>query len=617
MSSSSRPAYEGDERRLVIALDIGTTYSGVSYCFLDPGMPPDIKTVQRYPGQSETGRHSKIPTIVVYGPNGDIRAVGAEAERESFKDKIEEENLVVAKWFKLHLRPRDSNSSQTFNHIPPIPLGKSAVRVLADFMEYLFHRAKDYIIETEAARGHNIWNAKRDIVLAHPNGWLGTQQDMMRRAAIIAGIIPDTDEGRESIRFVTEGEASLHYCVSKGIVPETLQNNSSVLVVDAGGGTIDISGYEKKSLTSTKIKFEETSIPQCHFHGSVFVTRNARQYLINFLSGSKYQDKASVDLVVECFDKSTKLTFRDINEPSFIRFGSVFDKDPKFNINMGKLKIEGTQVARFFQSSVDCITDAIRKAKDEEQVKFVFLVGGFAESDWLFNSIQQQFKGQDITICRPEQTPGKAVSDGAISFHLDHYVETRVSKYTYGTNCSTLFDLTDPEHLQRRSSVFRGLDGLPRLSGYFSIILPKNMKVSETQEFRKSFSTKRKSNRNFTIECKVLRYNGSTPQPRWIADESPSDWETMCTIEADSPMLSLIASRELSIVTGGIYYEIDFDIILLFGLTEFKAQIAWVEDGEEKRQVFYISSLINSNTTLYAVEEKANTQILFPSEEYK
>jgi hypothetical protein len=32
----------------VLALDVGTTYSGVSYAFLDPGAIPQIKGVTRY-----------------------------------------------------------------------------------------------------------------------------------------------------------------------------------------------------------------------------------------------------------------------------------------------------------------------------------------------------------------------------------------------------------------------------------------------------------------------------------------------------------------------------------------------------------------------------------------
>ncbi|KAF8651113.1 hypothetical protein AX16_004888 [Volvariella volvacea WC 439] len=583
MSAPSRSPYKGDERKLVIALDIGTTYSGVSYCFLDPGIVPEIKAVQRYPGQGETGSHCKIPTIVAYGPNGDVRAVGAEVEEEAFKEKIEMENLVVAKWFKLHLRPRDSSSSQSFEDIPSLPLCKSAVRVLADFMRYLFQCTKTYIIESytvesDTTKGLNAWNTKKDVVLAHPNGWEGAQQDLMRRAAIIAGIIPDTEEGHASVHFVTEGEASLHYCISKGIVPGAIENNT-VLVVDAGGGTIDVSGYRKEP--GNKMRFEEVVPPQCHFHGAVFVTRNARQYLTDLLEGSKYH--AAIDLLVDCFDKSTKLTFRNADESSYIRFGSVFDKDPEFGINRGKLKLDGYQVTRFFQPSVDCIIKAIHDAKYQKRVKFVLLVGGFAESDWLFNSLQDHFSGQGITICRPEQAPGKAVSDGAASFYIDHFVGARISRYTYGTDCAIPFFLLDDEDEQHYSSMTLSPRGIPMVPGHFSIILPKNTRVAETSEFEEHFSTSRLSNENVQIKCEILRYSGPLSKPKWVTDGNPSDWRVMCTVEADFPTLNNIAHNKTSALLGKSYYEIDFKILLMFGCTEFKAQIAWVDNGEEKR----------------------------------
>lgn len=43
-----RPAYAGDKRALVLAFDIGTTFSGVSYVLLDPGQVPQINSVIRY-----------------------------------------------------------------------------------------------------------------------------------------------------------------------------------------------------------------------------------------------------------------------------------------------------------------------------------------------------------------------------------------------------------------------------------------------------------------------------------------------------------------------------------------------------------------------------------------
>lgn len=42
-----RAAYAGDERSLLLAFDIGTTFSGVSYALLDPGQVPRVKSVTR------------------------------------------------------------------------------------------------------------------------------------------------------------------------------------------------------------------------------------------------------------------------------------------------------------------------------------------------------------------------------------------------------------------------------------------------------------------------------------------------------------------------------------------------------------------------------------------
>ena len=62
-----------------------------------------------------------------------------------------------------------------------------------------------------------------DFVLSHPNGWEGLQQGKMRQAAIHAGLIPDTDGGHSRVHFVTEGEASLHYCINSGLTPNAIK----------------------------------------------------------------------------------------------------------------------------------------------------------------------------------------------------------------------------------------------------------------------------------------------------------------------------------------------------------------------------------------------------------
>ena len=44
----ARQPYQGLQRKIVLAFDVGTTFSGVSYSILDPGLVPDIKGVTRY-----------------------------------------------------------------------------------------------------------------------------------------------------------------------------------------------------------------------------------------------------------------------------------------------------------------------------------------------------------------------------------------------------------------------------------------------------------------------------------------------------------------------------------------------------------------------------------------
>ena len=44
---TTRACYSGLSRKLVVALDIGTTFSGAAYSLLDPGEVPKIQSVTR------------------------------------------------------------------------------------------------------------------------------------------------------------------------------------------------------------------------------------------------------------------------------------------------------------------------------------------------------------------------------------------------------------------------------------------------------------------------------------------------------------------------------------------------------------------------------------------
>ena len=93
------------------------------------------------------------------------------------------------------------------------------VDVLGDFLRYLLECASSYIQDTHV-NGRDLWNSVKshiEFVFSHPNGWEGTQLSEMRRAAVLAGLIPDNESGHARLSFVTEGEASLHFSVQNGL----------------------------------------------------------------------------------------------------------------------------------------------------------------------------------------------------------------------------------------------------------------------------------------------------------------------------------------------------------------------------------------------------------------
>jgi len=108
-----------------------------------------------------------------------------------------------------------------------LPRGKTIVDVFADYMRYLFDSTEEMFKSSELiVRWDSI--PETELVLTHPNGWGGPQQSQLRRAAIKAGIVPDTPAGRARVQFVTEGEACFNFCAAEIRTGETLKVRHTV-----------------------------------------------------------------------------------------------------------------------------------------------------------------------------------------------------------------------------------------------------------------------------------------------------------------------------------------------------------------------------------------------------
>ncbi|KAF8814878.1 hypothetical protein BYT27DRAFT_7081226 [Phlegmacium glaucopus] len=579
MTTATQP-YSGLRRKLVLAFDVGTTFSGISYSILDPNQVPEIRGVTKFPAQEHVSGSSKIPTVLYYDKDGAVRAVGAETLTEGIYEMAEEGGWFKVEWFKLHLRPNSAKTREITQKLPPLPDKKQAVEILADFLRYMYRCGRTYIEESHA-NGADLWasvESEIQFILTHPNGWEGVQQTQMREAAVKAGLIPDTTAGRARVAFVTEGEASLHFAIKHGLPAQATKTDDGVVIVDAGGGTVDVSAYSRTSNTARQ-SFEEIAQPQCHFHGSVFVSILCRLFLEGYLAESDFLE--DLDHIVRCFDKTTKLRFRSADEPQFVKFGSTRDNDADCNIRYGQLKLTGLDVASFFEPSVQCIIESVQEQRKAAHKKFthVVLVGGFAASDWLYKQVSEALREKGFSVVRPDHHVNKAVADGAISYYIDHFVQTRVSKLTYGSRGSIDYNSNDAEH--RKRSTFTAISGIKRIDNVFWVILSgastSNKQVPETNEIRRSHYWEFTNLTGLSsAKSYIYCYRGIVTDAAFM-DTNAELYSELCTIEVDLSHLWGTPTIQTIPKGSGVYYKVAYELVMLFGGTEIEVQVCWKE----------------------------------------
>ncbi|KAG8681522.1 hypothetical protein FRC09_017424, partial [Ceratobasidium sp. 395] len=199
-------------QKIILGVDIGTTQSAVSFAYLYPEGPQSLYRVANWPGQESQKGESKIPTLVYYDSNGKAVSFGAEAAKITTAE-AEDEGWELARHFKLHLHP--TAMQQKYNlKVQPLPDGIPLERIYADFMTYLVKHTQAYF-ESRVLDGPKIWKELRGdmtVVLAHPNGWTIKEQNFLRKAAIAAKYTTEVKADAQ-IHFVSEAEASMHFCM--------------------------------------------------------------------------------------------------------------------------------------------------------------------------------------------------------------------------------------------------------------------------------------------------------------------------------------------------------------------------------------------------------------------
>jgi hypothetical protein len=181
--------------------------------------------------------------------------------------------------------PSTRAQSTSTMEIPPLPENVTLDEIYANFLRYLYTNTRKYF---ERDTGDGVWNrlkhdSKLLVIMATPNGWNVTQHGFLRDAAITAGWI--TAKNSEScLSFVTEAEASVHFALAHRR-SNLLSKGNQILVVDAGGSTVDSALYECQSI-APKLILKEVCASECVQVGPNLDSSRRRTNMFVRLEGS-------------------------------------------------------------------------------------------------------------------------------------------------------------------------------------------------------------------------------------------------------------------------------------------------------------------------------------------
>ncbi|KAL3879593.1 hypothetical protein ACJMK2_031882 [Sinanodonta woodiana] len=450
---------------LVAAIDFGTTYSGWAFSFKHEydTDPTKICARQWFGGQLVS---MKAPTTVLIKPDArTFDSFGYEAETK-YSELASEDNNEHKRWyyfrrFKMMLHEKmglDRNiylEDETQKSLPAKTVFSHVIRYLKEDM---LKNSRDRLSSGHIREDEITW------VLTVPAIWTDAAKQFMREAAIEAGI------KTENLKIALEPETASIFCrllpvekMIEGGGMVSFKPGSVYMVLDAGGGTIDITVHEV--LSDGKLK--ELHKASGGAWGGTQVDEAYRQFLISLVGNPvfhRFQVENKEDYI-DMFrdfeikkrdiapDNDNKVTIR---LPSSLK--EIFEDESgedlrkaimqtkyatEVSLTGDKLRINASVMKSLFSNAIQSTVSHVKELMKDKivlSVSSILMVGGFSESKVLQHAIRSSFPNVKVII---PQEAGLVVLKGAVVFgHSPSSVSHRVCKYTYGVNTAMVFDNT-------------------------------------------------------------------------------------------------------------------------------------------------------------------------------
>jgi hypothetical protein len=252
-------------------------------------------------------------------------------------------------WFKLMMP--DNTYIDPIN-LPPLPPGKSKIDVVAD---YLYHLRQATLNQLQKTLGEVFDREERNIryYLTVPAIWNDAAKAATRRAAVQAGFLQDKNDNQ--LTLITEPEAAIIFCLKTGLL--NLKIHDAVLIIDCGGGAVDLIAYEIEG--EQPLSISECTAGSGDFCGSTALNRNFSNFLRAKIRKMKLPD--GLRPVSRIYAKCV-IYFENVIKAGFRNNGQKWAVDVGFGtgIEDGYMIFTNEDILQCFEPVVNRILELVR-----------------------------------------------------------------------------------------------------------------------------------------------------------------------------------------------------------------------------------------------------------------
>lgn len=496
--------------RLVMALDYGTTFTGFCYAVVGADGQNDF-LVENWPSAGS----QKVPSQISYSPapNGEHQW-GFDIAPGSLNitwTKLELDDQKVPEELSMILRALDAMKDfnpaviEQEHGLPSYP-ALDPVDIAADYLRYVREYVRDH--PPRQLPTALLSTLPIDLVVTVPAIWSNKAKNRTFQAISRAGFDKTNFPRLQDVFLVAEPEAAALYTIKTQfeIEGDKFMNPGDCFVLcDAGGGTVDLISYCVKQ-TIPSIELEEATWGSGDKCGATFIDRNFRKWLRNKLGpdifksltgkfpewdiGSHYAVGPDLQRLMQEFENiRERFISPDDQADEYLNLPEPFNllDDPARGISRGELRITGRDLEEMFEPCVTKVVDLVRRqiglvSRSRNRVKYVFLTGGFGQSQYLYAAVDRLTDPLGIQTKRPGPLePHKrneqrnhcwsAVVRGAALRGLErghNLIQMRICRKCYGISISEPFSFFKHSEQDAYCDLF---DGKKKASGQMKWLL--------------------------------------------------------------------------------------------------------------------------------------------------